>query len=158
MTATGCTVLVVEDDIDFLFITDAHLTSFGHRVVAVHSVHEALDHLGHRQGEFDVVLLDLGLPDISGLDGLRATTDATGTPVVVYTADPRASLRRAAGELGATSVLVKGEPTPRCSTTPSAARRRSAHPSAALPSAALLSSPPTTAPNQPFAMRARCCR
>lgn len=109
MTATGCTVLVVEDDIDFLFITDAHLSSFGHRVVGVHSVHEALDHLSHRQGEFDVVLLDLGLPDISGLDGLRATTDATGTPVVVYTADPRASLRRAAGELGATSVLVKGE-------------------------------------------------
>lgn len=112
MSSTGCSVLVVEDDLDFLFITTSHLTSHGHVVVGVHSVHEALDNLARRVGEFDVVLLDLGLPDIAGLDGLRATTELTGTPVVVYTADPRASLRRAAEELGASSVLVKGEASP----------------------------------------------
>ncbi len=112
MSDHGCSVLLVEDDADFLFITTAHLTSFGHTVVSVPSVHEALEHLGRRHGDFDVVLLDLGLPDTTGLDGVRATTESSGTPVVVYTADPRASLRRAAEELGASAVLVKGEATP----------------------------------------------
>lgn len=106
MNTNGYRVLLVEDDDDFTFVTTERLTSHGHRVVAVPSVHDALAHLDSDHA-IDVVLLDLGLPDISGLDGVRATTDAGGPPVVVYTSDSRPATQRAARELGAAAVLVK---------------------------------------------------
>ena len=63
-----------------------------------------------RQASVDVVLLDLGLPDIAGLDGLRAAIDSGGAPVVVYTGDQRARRCDARpAELGASPYLVKGD-------------------------------------------------
>ena len=47
---------------------------------------EALSRLGDSQNRYDAVLLDLGLPDARGLDGLRAARAAKpDVPIVVLT-------------------------------------------------------------------------
>ncbi len=62
-----------------------------------------------RSGQYDAVLLDLGLPDTQGLDALRALAkEATDVPIIVLTGneDEEVALR-ALGE-GAADFLVKG--------------------------------------------------
>ena len=58
---------------------------------------------------FELVLLDLGLPDSWGLDTLRRTLAACGgVPVVVMSGNDDANLRQEALEGGAQDYIVKG--------------------------------------------------
>jgi signal transduction histidine kinase len=67
-----------------------------------------LDRLG--KAESDVVLLDLHLPDSSGLDTLRRFRDSEPEiPIVVFTAAEEEALALAALQAGAQDCLVKGE-------------------------------------------------
>ena len=69
-------------------------------------------------GAFDAVLLDLGLPDSSGLETFRRLHSAAGdTPIVVLTASDDDGLAVGAVHAGAQDYLVK-------SSTDAAAARR----------------------------------
>ena len=64
-------LLVVDDDPDTVKIVSFRLQAKGHRVVGTTSAREALDavaSLGHP----DVVILDVTMPDMTGLDLLAA--------------------------------------------------------------------------------------
>jgi DNA-binding NtrC family response regulator len=77
--------LWVEDDADFRELVSMWLESFGLEVHAVASAEAALPILD--AGEADVVLADLNLADMSGLDlCAHAATHAPGVPVIVLTA------------------------------------------------------------------------
>ena len=79
-------VLVVDDDRGFRHAIGTLLQEAGHLVVQAADGRAALDALG---GEaFDVVLLDVGLPDMSGLDVLAAVQNLATLPrVVMITGD-----------------------------------------------------------------------
>jgi diguanylate cyclase (GGDEF)-like protein len=63
---------------------------------------------------FDVVLLDLNLPDSVGLETVRALRRANGSvPIVVMTGDDDEELARAAVTLGADDYLCKSRQRPR---------------------------------------------
>jgi two-component system copper resistance phosphate regulon response regulator CusR len=63
---------------------------------------------GALRGDIDVVVLDLGLPDMDGLDVLRAVRDAgSHVPILVLTARDAVESRVAALGLGADDYLVK---------------------------------------------------
>ena len=62
-------VLVVDDEEPFRLLIERRLTSSRHRVECVASGEAALDRLSDRT--FDVVLLDLRMPGIGGLETLR---------------------------------------------------------------------------------------
>jgi DNA-binding response OmpR family regulator/HPt (histidine-containing phosphotransfer) domain-containing protein len=67
----------------------------------------ALEQLG--KSEFDAVLLDLGLPDSQGTDGLRRIQErAPNLAVIVLTGSENPALVRAAIAAGAQDYLVKG--------------------------------------------------
>ena len=69
---------------------------------------EAELHLAERA--FDVILLDLGLPDVQGLEAVRrARAAAPDVPLVVLTGFDDESLARNALHQGAQDYLVKGE-------------------------------------------------
>jgi two-component system phosphate regulon response regulator PhoB len=98
-------VLVVEDD---PAIRSALIRSLGERGHAVSSAADALS--GLRQaidGRPDIVLLDLGLPDLDGTELLRMLRAVSSVPVIVATArDDDASTVRAL-DVGADDYVVK---------------------------------------------------
>ena len=77
-------VLVVEDD---QFVRSAlirHLTEAAHTVRSVGTALEALREVAHFR--FDVVILDLGLPDLDGSEALKMLRGITDVPVIIATA------------------------------------------------------------------------
>src|SRR6266702_227273 len=74
-------VLVVEDDEGIAWPLRRGLTRFGYQVEAVSTGREALD-----AQPADIVLLDLGLPDMDGLEVCRRLREHTDAAVIVVTA------------------------------------------------------------------------
>lgn len=65
----------------------------------------------HAQGEFDMILMDLRMPGMDGLDAIRAIrarADAKANiPIVVLTADAGAEIRDLCTAAGADDLLTK---------------------------------------------------
>lgn len=98
-------VLLVEDDIA---IRRALIRGLGERGHVVHSVTTALDALRDAVVQRpDVVLLDLGLPDLDGREALKMLRAVSQVPVIVATArDDEAEMVRAL-DAGADDYVVK---------------------------------------------------
>lgn len=78
------TVLVVEDDLDIAESLELYLRHDGHRTERALDGRRALElfHLARP----DLVLLDIGLPEVDGLEVLRAIRARSDVPVIVVTA------------------------------------------------------------------------
>ena len=79
-------VLIVEDDVELSKVMAATLTARGFHVTEAATGAEAITRVTH--DGTDVLLLDLGLPDMSGFDVLEQTRDqimADGVTTLVYT-------------------------------------------------------------------------
>jgi CheY-like chemotaxis protein len=80
-------ILLVDDDRGLRHVLSALLQEAGHRVESAGDGPEALEMLGEGSS-FDLVLLDIGLPSMSGLDVLARARDLPSPPlVIVMTAD-----------------------------------------------------------------------
>ncbi|MGI0129642.1 MAG: response regulator [Thermoplasmata archaeon] len=103
-------VLVVDDnpgDARLVQWALAHEPEARYHCERVSRIAAALDHLD--RSKVDAVLLDLGLPDSQGTDGLRRLREkAPRTPVIVLTGSENPSMVRAAIAAGAQDYLVKG--------------------------------------------------
>ncbi|MGP3691573.1 response regulator transcription factor [Streptomyces sp. IBSNAI002] len=77
-------VLVVEDDPFVRSALIRHLTDAAHVVRSVGSALEALREAS--ANSFDVVILDLGLPDLDGSQALKMLRGITDVPVIIATA------------------------------------------------------------------------
>lgn len=98
-------VLLVEDDPVVRAAIMRALTDQGHMVHGVALAIEALREV--TATSYDVVVLDLGLPDLDGGDALRMIRGVTDTPVVIATArDDEAEIIRLLNA-GADDYLVK---------------------------------------------------
>ncbi|HSN35044.1 MAG TPA: response regulator transcription factor [Arthrobacter sp.] len=96
-------LLIVEDDEAVASALQAAMTSAGHRASRVSRGADAL--LRHRKA--DMILLDLGLPDLDGLDVLRKLRQVSLSPILILTArdDERSVVRGL--RLGADDYLIK---------------------------------------------------
>ena len=79
--AAGPTVLIVEDDAETRAALVRELTRRGYRVVEAPDGQTALDRWEARRP--DVILLDLGLPDIDGLTIIGRIRREATTPIVI---------------------------------------------------------------------------
>nr|WSX79336.1 response regulator transcription factor [Streptomyces sp. NBC_00899] len=122
-------VLVVEDD---QFVRSAlirHLTDASHTVRSVGTALEALREVA--QVGFDVVILDLGLPDLDGSEALKMLRGLSDVPVIVATArDDEVEIVRLLNA-GADDYLVKPFSVEHLSARLAAVLRRSRSRSAA---------------------------
>jgi DNA-binding response OmpR family regulator len=98
----GTSVLIVEDDASIAAQLVKGLTRGGYRVDHVTTGHDAL-----QRGEPDVVLLDLELPDLDGVQVCRKLRERTDAAIIVVTAHGEEPDRVMALDAGADDYLVK---------------------------------------------------
>ena len=101
----GARVLVVDDEQPILRTVAANLRARGFEVLTATSGEAALTAAEVHQP--DCVVLDLGLPGISGLEALRRLRTWTTTPVVILTAVDGERDKVAALDLGADDYVTK---------------------------------------------------
>ncbi|MCA9608112.1 MAG: response regulator transcription factor [Myxococcales bacterium] len=98
-------VLIVDDDPELADLLERSLGRDGHAVTSVGSLAAARDAAGDAH---DVIILDVGLPDGSGLElcrTLRAAGDAT--PILLLTAQSEVGQRVSGLDAGADDYVVK---------------------------------------------------
>jgi two-component system, OmpR family, KDP operon response regulator KdpE len=101
----GDRVLVVDDEPSILRVVAANLRARGYEALTVATGKAALTVIESQQP--DCIVLDLGLPDIGGLEVLRRLRSWTPTPVVVLTAVDDEHRRATALDLGADDYVTK---------------------------------------------------
>jgi two-component system KDP operon response regulator KdpE len=98
-------VLVVEDERPLRRALAMNLTARGYQVTEADSGTAALTAAASL--EHDVIVLDLGLPDMSGLDVIRGVRGYASTPIVVLSARTETREKVAALDLGADDYVTK---------------------------------------------------
>jgi DNA-binding NtrC family response regulator len=100
------TVLVIDDEPSVADALKVILSDSGYQVAVAMSGREALENLGKRR--FDLVITDVRLPDISGLDVLRHLRRShPNVTVIIITAHFTPELAAESLSLGAAGVLAK---------------------------------------------------
>ncbi len=99
------TVLVVEDENPLRRTLGANLRKRGYRVQLAATGREALARTA--SGEADAIILDLGLPDISGMEVLAGIRGWTTVPIIVLSARIAEVQKVAALDAGANDYVTK---------------------------------------------------
>jgi two-component system, OmpR family, KDP operon response regulator KdpE len=99
-------VLVVDDEPAILRFLHASLVSQGYIVSTAANARTALDMV--RKGAADLIVLDLGLPDVDGLDVVRQIRDGGETlPIIILSSRDNESAKVKAFDLGADDYVTK---------------------------------------------------
>ncbi len=99
------TVLLVEDEVELVRVLRDYLERAGFRVQTASTGPEAVSQFQH--GSPDLVLLDLNLPGMDGLDVARAMRRGSNVPIIMVTARVDEADRLVGLELGADDYIVK---------------------------------------------------
>ena len=99
------TILLVDDDVELCGLLSEYLANEGYDVEAVHSGSEGLQRT--RARSYDLLVLDIMLPGIQGLDVLRRIRAESRLPVLMLTARGNEMDRIIGLEIGADDYLPK---------------------------------------------------
>jgi len=105
VTTDKALVLVIEDEAPIRCFLRAFLESQGFRFLEAESGEEGLGMAASHQP--DVILLDLGLPGMDGLDVIRRIRQWTATPILVISARGKEQDKIEALDAGADDYLIK---------------------------------------------------
>jgi DNA-binding NarL/FixJ family response regulator len=106
---TGLRVAVCDDNTDLVDVLGLMVTTEGHQVVGIAGEGAAAVHVV-AETKPDLVLLDLNMPGVGGLDALPAIKAASpASRVIVISGIARDDLVDAALTAGADGYLVKGD-------------------------------------------------
>ncbi|SRR5581483_2733000 len=103
--ASNGLILVIEDDAQIRRFLRATLNSHGYRVIEVTGGKEGLKELGLHHP--DLIILDLGLPDVDGVDLTRQIREWSSTPIIIVSAREREHDKVTALDAGADDYLTK---------------------------------------------------
>lgn len=98
-------ILVVDDEPKITRLTRDYLENAGFDVLTASDGQSAL--ASARVDQPDLVVLDLGLPDINGLDVCRALRRSSNVPIIMLTARDEESDKLVGLELGADDYITK---------------------------------------------------
>lgn len=101
-------ILLVDDELDFGELVQFHLRDAGHQVIFAATGTSALNQA--REQLPDVILMDLGLPDLDGLtlcEILRRQLSTCDTPVIMVSALANEVTRYSAKAVGACAFFPK---------------------------------------------------
>lgn len=98
-------ILIVEDEKNIADFVETVLNSRNYKVIKAYTGKEALSAITSHCP--DVILLDLGLPDMDGLDIIKQVREWAETPIVVISARTQEKEKVAALDLGADDYITK---------------------------------------------------
>jgi DNA-binding response OmpR family regulator len=101
----GKYILVIDDDPLFTVSTAFSLQTAGYETATAASAEEALTLIGQRLP--DIILLDIGLPGMDGLEALRLIRQQIAVPIIFVTARRRELDEVVGLELGADDFITK---------------------------------------------------
>ena len=100
-----CRILLVDDDPDILRILKDNLELDGYQVSAASTGREALQLFAREVP--DLIILDLSLPDVDGIQVCRSVREKSATPIIMLTARDRVPDKVLGLETGADDYVVK---------------------------------------------------
>jgi DNA-binding NtrC family response regulator len=102
------TILLVDDDIAVLASLSKLLNHFGYVVAGASNSQAAMDYLAGTRNRFDVIITDLAMPGINGMEFLTlAKKTFPDVPVIVITGHTEQCTTAEALSLGAFAYLTK---------------------------------------------------
>ncbi len=101
----GC-ILVVDNEVETVRVLQRRLAAYGYEVETVSSGEKALEMVAHQRP--DLLLLDLNLPDISGLEVCKRLRKLSDLPaIIIITACNKEKEKVSALDLGADDYISK---------------------------------------------------
>ncbi len=98
-------ILVVDDELDIVKVVRAYLEQSGFRVITASDGQLALTLFRHEQP--DLIVLDLNLPKMDGLEVCHAVRRESNVPIIMLTARVEETDRLIGLEIGADDYIVK---------------------------------------------------
>jgi two-component system, OmpR family, KDP operon response regulator KdpE len=105
MSKSGARILVVDDEIEILRALERSLTAHGYEVYTASTGEEALESITRYRP--DLMLLDLGLPGMSGLEVCKRVRAQTNLPIIVLSVKDTERDKVLALDLGADDYVSK---------------------------------------------------
>ncbi len=105
MAEPALRVLVVDDERPIRRFLHVSLSAHGHKVFEAETGKEGMASAAANRP--DVIILDLGLPDLDGLEVTRQLREWTQTPIIVLSVRDREEVKVAALDAGADDYLTK---------------------------------------------------
>ena len=102
---TAISILIIEDEQEIRRVLRTALTQHGYHVHEAPTGQEGLAQAAARNP--DLILLDLGLPDIDGLEVIRKTRTWAAIPIIVLSARGQETVKVAALDSGADDYVTK---------------------------------------------------
>lgn len=99
------TILIIEDDIEIQYMEKELLSSHGYKTFSAYSGTEAM--LLLEKQEFDIILLDLMLPGLTGEEVLEQLRKVSNVPIICVSAKDDVKVRVELIKKGADDYLVK---------------------------------------------------
>jgi two-component system response regulator CpxR len=119
-------VLLIEDDKEFAALMSSYLSQHGYDIDPVHSGRTGLSRA--LLGRYDLIILDIMLPHLSGMEVLRQLRRRSRVPVIILTALAAQEARIAGLQAGADDYLCKPFAPEELLERMRAVLRRSGHP------------------------------
>jgi two-component system KDP operon response regulator KdpE len=105
MSEQGLRILVVDDERAIRRFLRASLTTHGHTILEAGSGAEALSVAAEQRP--DIIFLDLGLPDMDGVEVMRRLREWTQIPIIVLSVRDQETAKIEALDAGADDYLTK---------------------------------------------------
>lgn len=105
MSKSGARILVVDDEVEIMRALQRSLVAHGYEVATVGSGEEALEEIAHYRP--DLMLLDLGLPKMSGLEVCKRVRAQSSLPIIVLSVKDTERDKVLALDLGADDYVSK---------------------------------------------------
>ena len=101
------TIVIIDDDLDLLDLLTSFFKQRGYKVHAFNNAEEALIELESKRLETDVVISDLKLPQMSGIDFIKRIRRSLTLPIVLMTSEGSVETAVEAIEAGAYDFVLK---------------------------------------------------
>lgn len=98
-------ILIVDDEARIARFLELELQYEGYEVVVRYNGRDGMD--AFREGRFDLVILDVMMPDLSGIEVLRRIRQNSGVPVIMLTAKGETTDKVMGLDYGADDYLTK---------------------------------------------------